>query len=116
MFYVYILKNEISEIYFGSTNDLCRRIKEHNSGKSFSTKGHRWTLVYYEAFLSEDKMKTFFHGHSFTANPLACVASLASMDLLHEAETQAAIKMIERNHILFVMSLKVYFEILKDVR
>ncbi len=29
----------------------------------------------YEAFLQEDAMKTFFHGHSFTANPLACAAS-----------------------------------------
>lgn len=35
----------------------------------------------YEAFLSEDKTKTFLHGHSFTANPIACTAALASMDL-----------------------------------
>ena len=36
----------------------------------------------YQAYLSDDKLKTFFHGHSFTANPLACTAALASMDLL----------------------------------
>ena len=36
----------------------------------------------YEAYLSDDKLKTFFHGHSFTANPLACTAALASLDLL----------------------------------
>lgn len=36
----------------------------------------------YQAYLTEDKTKTFFHGHSFTANPLACTAALASLDLL----------------------------------
>ncbi len=35
----------------------------------------------YSAFLTEDKRKTFFHGHSFTANPLACTAALASLEL-----------------------------------
>ena len=38
----------------------------------------------YEAFLSDDKLKTFFHGHSFTANPLACTAALASLELLKQ--------------------------------
>jgi len=36
----------------------------------------------FNAFLSDDRTKTFFHGHSFTANPIACAASLASLDLL----------------------------------
>jgi adenosylmethionine-8-amino-7-oxononanoate aminotransferase len=35
----------------------------------------------YQAYLSDDKYKTFFHGHSFTANPLACTAALASLEL-----------------------------------
>ena len=35
----------------------------------------------YDAFLSEDRQKTFFHGHSYTANPLACAVGLASLDL-----------------------------------
>jgi len=38
----------------------------------------------YEAFLSEDRGKTFFHGHSYTANPLACAVGLASLDLFRE--------------------------------
>src|SRR5450631_614252 len=38
----------------------------------------------FDAFLSDDGTKTFFHGHSFTANPLACTAGLASLDLLEE--------------------------------
>ncbi len=36
----------------------------------------------YAAYVEDDAMKTFFHGHSFTANPLACTAALASLDLL----------------------------------
>jgi adenosylmethionine---8-amino-7-oxononanoate aminotransferase len=36
----------------------------------------------YQAYCDDDKMKTFFHGHSFTANPLACTAALASLHLL----------------------------------
>ncbi len=35
----------------------------------------------YEAFLSNDRRKTFFHGHSFTANPLACAVGIASLEL-----------------------------------
>ena len=35
----------------------------------------------YEAFLSDDRSKTFFHGHSFTANPLGCAVALAGLDI-----------------------------------
>jgi adenosylmethionine-8-amino-7-oxononanoate aminotransferase len=38
----------------------------------------------FDAFLSEDRAKTFFHGHSFTANPLACAVALASLDLFRD--------------------------------
>ena len=53
MFYVYFLKNENGKIYYGSTNDLKRRFKEHNSDKVRSTKKHQWKLVYYESYFSE---------------------------------------------------------------
>ena len=36
----------------------------------------------YDAFLSSDLKKTFYHGHSYTANPLGCAAAAASLDLL----------------------------------
>ena len=36
----------------------------------------------YQGFISQEPTHTFFHGHSFTANPLGCAAALASLDLL----------------------------------
>ncbi|GAB3953200.1 adenosylmethionine--8-amino-7-oxononanoate transaminase [Spirosoma harenae] len=66
------------------------------------------TKAIYDAFLSEDKFKTLFHGHSFTANPLACTAALASMDLLLQSETQANIQRISKNHSDFARRLATY--------
>jgi len=40
----------------------------------------------YEAFNSSNPVKTFWHGHSYTANPLGCAAALASMQLLEKNE------------------------------
>ncbi len=40
----------------------------------------------YESFLSEDRRKTFFHGHSFTGNALACAVALESLTLLDETK------------------------------
>lgn len=60
----------------------------------------------YDAFLSEDKTKTFFHGHSYTANPTACSAALASLDLLEKEETWHQIKMIEDMHEQFRSKIK----------
>ena len=52
----------------------------------------------HDAFVSDDKLKTFFHGHSFTANPLACTAALASLDLLQEKACGIALNnIIEKN-------------------
>ncbi|MGL4596383.1 MAG: adenosylmethionine--8-amino-7-oxononanoate transaminase [Bacteroidia bacterium] len=48
----------------------------------------------YEAYLTSDRYKTFFHGHSYTANPTACAAAIASFELLELNETQEAIKRI----------------------
>jgi adenosylmethionine---8-amino-7-oxononanoate aminotransferase len=36
----------------------------------------------FQAFVSHDRRRTFFHGHSFTGNPLACAAARASLRLL----------------------------------
>ncbi len=42
------------------------------------------TETIFDAFLSSDRAKTFFHGHSFTANPIACAAALASLELFDD--------------------------------
>ena len=63
------------------------------------------TQAIYDAFLSDDSAKTLFHGHSFTANPLACTAALASMDLLMSDETQANIQRITKCHSAFAIRL-----------
>ncbi len=56
----------------------------------------------FDAFLSEDRTKTFFHGHSFTANPLACTAALASLDLLEEHSCGKQIQWIHEQHQDFI--------------
>ena len=44
----------------------------------------------YDAFLSDDRTRTFFHGHSFTANPLACAVAIASLEPLRTRPTCSA--------------------------
>jgi len=55
MFFVYVIKNKKDNcLYIGSTNDLTRRMKEHNKGMVISTKSRRpFELIYYEAYKSE---------------------------------------------------------------
>ena len=69
----------------------------------------------YDAFLSDDKLKTLFHGHSFTANPVACAAANASFDLLINPETLANIQRIEAKHKAFKSQIENHPK-LKDVR
>lgn len=55
MYYVYLLKSiRDNFFYVGSTKDLRERFKDHNAGKSISTKAHKpYKLVYYEAYSSK---------------------------------------------------------------
>ena len=55
----------------------------------------------YDAFYSEQISKGLFHGHTYTANPLACTAALAGIELLQSEEIQKQIEYITRSHILF---------------
>lgn len=63
------------------------------------------TEAIYDAFLSDDKFKTLFHGHSFTANPLACTAALASLDLTLSNDTRANLLRITEQHAAFAERL-----------
>jgi adenosylmethionine-8-amino-7-oxononanoate aminotransferase len=49
----------------------------------------------YEAFLSADRTRTFFHGHSFTGNPLACALGIASLGLLRDSNGVAKVQAIQ---------------------
>lgn len=72
MFYMYILKSIKDEkLYIGSTNDLRRRIKEHNAGLVESTKPRKpFKLVYYESYASEEDARHREHNLKLRARAL----------------------------------------------
>ncbi|HOX30023.1 MAG TPA: GIY-YIG nuclease family protein [Candidatus Paceibacterota bacterium] len=55
MFYNYVLQSlKNDNLYIGYTNDLQKRLKEHNNGFNPSTKPYRpWQIIYYEACITE---------------------------------------------------------------
>jgi len=63
MWYVYVLKSiKDDKLYTGSTNDLRKRLREHNSGQVESTQYRKpFVLVYYEAGLDEHKARIREH-------------------------------------------------------
>jgi len=54
------------------------------------------TEAIYEAFLSTDRGQAFFHGHSYTANPLACAVAIASLELFRETGVLARVGRLEQ--------------------
>ena len=59
-----------------------------------------------DAFKSPETSKTFFHGHSYTANPLACAAANASFELLMSADCQNNIHRITQSHLKFISKIQ----------
>ena len=59
----------------------------------------------YDVFYSSDKTKAFFHGHSYTGNPLSCAAACASLDLTESKQTQDNVKRIIQKHTDFATGL-----------
>ena len=49
----------------------------------------------YEAFLSDDRSKALFHGHSYTANPLACAVARASLELFKTEQIIERVQALE---------------------
>ncbi|MEQ9263790.1 MAG: adenosylmethionine--8-amino-7-oxononanoate transaminase [Balneolaceae bacterium] len=60
----------------------------------------------YESFNSDEPIKTFWHGHSYTGNPLGCAAGVASWKLL--VENDQSFMEMEETHLE-------NFERLKDI-
>ncbi|XZF13082.1 adenosylmethionine--8-amino-7-oxononanoate transaminase [Chitinophagaceae bacterium MMS25-I14] len=56
------------------------------------------TREIFDAFLGDDGVKTLYHGHSFTANPISCAAALASLDLLLDEKCTQQIQQIKNAH------------------
>ena len=59
MYVVYAIKSNVdSRIYVGFTKDVAKRLIEHNSGKTRSTKGYRpWVLIFTEASESREEAR-----------------------------------------------------------
>lgn len=69
MYFVYSLMSENGKNwYVGITNDVKRRLEEHNSGKCIHTNKHRpWIIKSYTAFVNRDraeKFETYLKSHS----------------------------------------------------
>jgi adenosylmethionine-8-amino-7-oxononanoate aminotransferase len=56
------------------------------------------TEAVYEAFLSSDRARTLFHGHSFTGNALGCAAALASLEVFATEPVRERIAAIAAHH------------------
>jgi adenosylmethionine-8-amino-7-oxononanoate aminotransferase len=59
-----------------------------------------------EVFRSRDRTHTFFHGHSYTGNPLACAAGIASLKIFESEPVFERIAAIDRTHAERLPSLK----------
>ncbi|TCU04422.1 adenosylmethionine--8-amino-7-oxononanoate transaminase [Rhizobium sullae] len=56
------------------------------------------TAEIFEAHLSSDRRKTFFHSSSYTANPIACAAALANLAVWRDEPVRARIDTLAEAH------------------
>ena len=63
VYYVYLIKTVngyFNKSYVGFTNNLHKRLKNHNSGLGAkSTKGYKWEIVYKRRFYSKSNALSF---------------------------------------------------------
>lgn len=62
----------------------------------------------YDAFYSDEMDKGLFHGHTYSANPLACTAALAGIELLQSEVIQQNIQQITASHEAFDTRIKTH--------
>lgn len=69
----------------------------------------------YDAYHSPEMTKAFLHGHSYTANPLACAVANTSFEILMEENCQQQIQEITACHLGFIQTIKDHPAVL-DIR
>jgi putative endonuclease len=59
MFYVYVIRSDIDgRFYVGMTEDVDKRLEQHNKGMTFSTKGYRpWKLFFNEILQTREEAR-----------------------------------------------------------
>ena len=63
----------------------------------------------FNAFLGEpDELKTFFHGHTYTGNPLACAAALANLEIF---ENDGTLKKLQEKILFLKDGLNRFYEL-----
>jgi adenosylmethionine-8-amino-7-oxononanoate aminotransferase len=69
----------------------------------------------FNAFYDDDRLKTFFHGHSYCANPLACALGIANLELFEKDNTLEKIAFINKKFVEFEPKLS-SLKCVEDVR
>lgn len=64
------------------------------------------TQEIFDAFYSTDVTKALYHGHSYTANPIACTSALASLDLIEKELCALQVNNITEQHTFFAETLR----------
>ncbi|MBI2268995.1 MAG: adenosylmethionine--8-amino-7-oxononanoate transaminase [Bacteroidetes bacterium] len=63
------------------------------------------TQQLFDVFQGGDNSRSLFHGHSYTANPIACSAALASLEVFEQNDVFADITRITEQHKKFVLKI-----------
>jgi adenosylmethionine-8-amino-7-oxononanoate aminotransferase len=69
----------------------------------------------YDAFLGNNYKNAFTHGHSFTANPLACSAAIAAIDMFEKHQTFDKIAYIQKTYQEIIPEFK-YHKSITNIR
>ena len=69
----------------------------------------------FNTFYDDDRLKTFFHGHSYCANPLACALGIANLELFEKENTLEKIAFINEKFLEFEPTLS-SLDCVEDVR